>query len=371
MKIAILSLVPGHNYGGIMQSYALKTVLERMGYEVHVVSRERKIPPLISFRQIPCYVKRIFHKFFHIADLPVLAEYSFEKNRRFQLQYMLTFCNRYLNLRQIREFTEIEPGDFDTFVVGSDQVWRPKYFEEQYCADIDNAYLSFAAQWDVKRIAYGPSFGVDEWEYTEEQTKRCAELLSRFDALSVREESGVSLCREYFGCEDVIQVCDPTMLLSKEDYESLISPDTPHFEGNMLVYCLDEGEELERLVSRITEEKLLKPFRFNSVSGVRPSVESWLRGFQNADFIITDSFHACVFSLLFHKPFVVFGNVMRGVSRIESLLKTFNQEDRLLYDASGFHDDLLTVSFDTVEDTFKSLREKSLNYLQQSLEMNL
>ena len=82
-------------------------------------------------------------------------------------------------------------------MVGSDQVWRPMY----YPTKIENAYLDFARDWNVKRMAYAASFGTSDWEYTAGQTRRCRELLRKFDVVSVREESAVGLCRKFFGGE--------------------------------------------------------------------------------------------------------------------------------------------------------------------------
>lgn len=370
MKIGILSLNPGHNYGGILQSYALQTILERMGHEVKVFCRKRQLQPSFSLRNIPRYCVRLFRNIFYISDVPVFAEYKYNKRQK-----GLFYCCK-LNLRNIASFKDVQPKEFDAFVVGSDQVWRPRYFEHQFSTSIENAFLAFAHSWNIKRVAYAPSFGVDEWEYTPEQTQRCGMFLSHFDALSVREKSGIALCREHLGRKDAVQLCDPTMLLKREDYEKLITPQTPPSRGNLLVYCLDKSEELDKLVSRISKEKNLVPF--NTLAKTTPdatyeerqmpTVESWLRAFKDAEFVITDSFHACVFSLIFKKPFLVIGNLNRGMSRFESLLATFGQEERLLRNAADYNDEHSYPSFDNVDTVFAELRSKSFNFIKESLQ---
>lgn len=369
MKIGILSLNPGHNYGGILQSYALQTMLERMGHEVKVLCRKPKLPPSFLFRNIPRYCVRFLRNIFRMSDVPVFAEYQYNKRHN-----ALFYCSK-LNLRDFDTFDDIQPSDFDAFVVGSDQVWRPMYFEHQFASNIENAYLSFALSWNVKRVAYAPSFGVEEWEYSLEQSQRCGMFLAHFDALSVREESGIALCREHLGRNDAVLLCDPTMLLKREDYESLVTSATPPSRGNLFVYCLDDSEELNTLVTRISKEKALIPFDTMPKTTPdatyeerqMPTVESWLRAFMDAELVITDSFHACVFSLIFKKPFLVIGNASRGMSRFETLLATFGQEARLLRRADDYDVKRVYPSFDNVDAVFERLRKQSLQFLNNAL----
>lgn len=119
--------------------------------------------------------------------------------------------------------------------------------------------LGFLGDADIKRVAYAASFGVDYCEYTEEQRKNCSFLLKRFNAVSVRESSGVQLCRKYFDTQ-AIQVLDPTLLLSADDYKALIKKQNSTLKGNMLVYMIDRTKEKEELVERIAQEKGLTPF---------------------------------------------------------------------------------------------------------------
>lgn len=375
MKIGIISLNPGHNYGGMLQSYALKTVLERMGHEVRVICRKRELQKSYSLLKLHRYLIRIYLILFKGSDVRVFFEAYQNRMNRKKFRETWRFCKSYLKLREVFSFSDIKPKEFDAFVVGSDQVWRPRYFEKQYESGIENAYLSFANNWEVKRIAYAPSFGVDEWEYTAEQTQHCAALLSQFDAISVRETDGVRLCKENLSGKDPIQLCDPTLLLTKKDYESLITSDTPPSKGNLLVYCLDESDELNKLVERISKEKQLKPFRTNAKKGPEltieerklPSVESWLRAFQDAEFVITDSFHACVFSLIFHKPFLVFGNKTRGMSRFDTLLSAFGQGQRQLSSADEYDESISYPSLDNADEIIAQLRIQSLDFLNKAL----
>ena len=330
MRIGILTLPLHTNYGGILQAYALQTVLERMGHKVVIIDE--------PIRQLKSSKKRIFKRIIKkIIGRPTTIfweKYSFE-NYPIVSQNINKFINRYLSRTVASSPLELKEADYDAIVVGSDQIWRPIYY-----ANIKNAYLDFAKDWKhLKRIAYAPSFGTDRWEYTEEQTKQIAELLHMFDAISVREESGIHLCRQYLNANAIL-VLDPTMLLSKEDYCNLINKsDTEAPSGGLLKYILDESDQLTELLSFISNEKQIDAFSVKAKSFLEgskaqdcicPSIETWLRGFRDAKFVVTDSFHACVFSMIFNKPFCVVGNKSRGLARFNSLLKMFNQEFRLI-----------------------------------------
>ena len=334
MRIGILTLPLHTNYGGILQAYALQTVLERMGHEVVVIDTPHSWA-LPLWKRPLIYTKRLIKKYLlGQYDITILAEEKRKKEYPIISTYTDQFINKYIHRKIVKSLEELQEKDFDAIVVGSDQIWRPKYYSK-----IENAFLAFAKNWKVKRIAYATSFGTDDWEYTPTQVIKCTELLKLFDSISVREESGVQLCKEHFGVE-AKHVLDPTMLLNKEDYIHLIEvADTSKSKGNLLTYILDETPKKQELVKQIAKKTGLIPFQVNSKSKtnntpleecIQPPVEQWLRGFYDADFVVTDSFHACVFSILFNKPFVVVGNKERGMARFESLLKLFHLEERMI-----------------------------------------
>ena len=260
---------------------------------------------------------------------------------------------------------------FDAVIVGSDQVWRPKYSQP-----IEEAFLSFLGDADIKRIAYAASFGVDYCEYTDEQRKRCSSLLKKFNAVSVRESSGVQLCQEYFDTK-AIQVLDPTLLLSADDYRALIKKGkTQPSKGNLLVYMLDRTKEKEAFVERIAQEKGLTPFWMSSdvdddtlplEQRIKMPVEQWLRSFDDAEFVLTDSFHGCVFSIIFRKQFLAMGNKERGLSRFQSLLALFSLQDRLILSPDEYKSNLSSIDYDQVQARLKFLQTQSFSFLKTNL----
>lgn len=336
MRIGILTPAPRVNYGGIMQAYALQTVLEQMGHDVKVIYTPRKPWGLSLWEKPFAYTKRFIRKYLLRRGNKVFVEQY--ENEIFPLisQHTQQFVDKYIHLFCVDRLSQLKEDDFDVIVVGSDQIWRPKYYDK-----IEESFLSFARFWRIKRVAYAASFGTDQWEYTPAQTAICSDLAKLFDIVTVREESGVNLCKTHLGIE-ARHVLDPTLLLNQDDYVRLVKQgefSQSQSKGSLFHYILDDSQAKQSIIKRIADEQNLNPFHVNGKVYVRTaplegriqsSVEQWLRGFMDADFIVTDSFHGCVFSILFQKPFVVIGNEKRGMARFCSLLQMFGLEDRLI-----------------------------------------
>ena len=374
MRIAIITLHLTGNYGGILQNYALQKVLTDMGHTVETVQVpwQWKLP---LWRMPLSYGKRCLKKYVLRRDCRIFYEQWYNATHKDLIAQMQEFVKQYIRTRYVKSFSALREGDYDVLIAGSDQIWRPKYSYKP----ITLAYLSFARHWKaVKRIAYAASFGTEEWEYTPEQTAQCASLAQLFDAVSVREKSAVGLCKEHFGVK-AVHVLDPTMLLSASDYRRLFeeSPQLHRAEGQLLTYVLDASPAKDEMVKRIAAHYQYKPFRANSrfeehdaplEERKQPSVEQWLSDFYNTEFVVTDSFHATVFSILFGKPFVVIGNKERGLSRIYSLLEMFGLEKHII---NSIEDLNLKQGYgydvQQVNERLRSVRQQSLLFLQQSL----
>ena len=377
MRIGILTLPLHTNYGGILQAYALQTVLERMGHEVVVFDTPNRMP-LPPLKDIPkCFLKRIIKKLLGRNQKIFYEYYHNKKVIPVVSQNTQRFINSHIHRKEISDFKELDRDSYDAIVVGSDQVWRPLYFVPGWrWQEIENVFLSFASKWNIKRLSYAASFGTDDWEYTDQQTRRCKALLQVFDAISVRETNGVTLCKKYFDMNSV-HVLDPTMLLNEADYSIFFQKsNTPKSNGTLLNYILDETEKNRVLIMNVANQKCLRAFSVTNPyendetkplnERIKPSVEKWLRGFYDAEFVITDSFHACVFSILFKKQFVVVGNKERGLSRIESLLLCFGIENRIVEDSAQVMR-LPLIDYDTVYIKLEKYRKKSLEFLNVTL----
>ena len=196
-----------------------------------------------------------------------------------------------------------------------------------------------------------------------------------FDAVSVREESGVTLCKEHLGV-NASWVLDPTLLVDTRYYVEHIAKDETDYPSSMCFgYILDSSDEKEAIFNHIATTQGLQMSSFQNVddsdNGAAPSVESWLKAFHDAEFVFTDSFHGCVFSIIFNKPFVVYGNVNRGMARFHSLLSMFGLKNRLVTTP----DDAANVAYqpvdwDAVNIRLSELRKVSKEFLFTSLNSN-
>ena len=358
MRIAILTLPLHVNFGGILQCYALQTVLERMGHEVSVLNTD--FVNVDYKTRIRLFIKRLVKTCIGKES----KFYGWKTEREITQKYTQVFIRKHIHLLNVQDLSLLKEDDFDAIVVGSDQIWRPMYYQP-----IANAYLKFAKDWtSIKRIAYATSFGTDKWEYTHEETQECASLVKLFDAVSVRENSAVDLCRKYLEVE-AVQVLDPTLLLSKEDYLKLIDQSKLKKNEGVFTYFLDVTSSKMDLANRIAKERGLKLYQFNNPNvdclslhfekRIQQPIEEWIAGFRDASFVVTDSFHGCVFSIIFNKPFVVIGNEERGIARLKSLLSMLDFDYSV---ASNIHQ-LQKIEWNKTKLILDKYRQISLSFL--------
>ncbi len=380
-KIGILTLPLHTNYGGNLQAYALMTVLKTMGHEVWLINRQHNIMP--AWKYPFAIIKRIILKFFLLKkNIEIFREIKQKKRYPIISQFTQPFLDKYIS-PQTRSFhssneltTGIDKYNFDVIVVGSDQVWRVAY-----APTIEDYFLGFINKDKIKKVSYAASFGTSDWEFSKESTEKCGMLLKNFDAVSVRETDGVKLCQERFQVE-AEHVLDPTMLLVASDYMKLVDPDYVDKHGKeLLVYFLDSTSDKETVISGIEKKYNYKSFKVNSKTEqkdkdcldvkelIAPPIESWIAGFADAKFVVTDSFHACVFSILFNKPFVVYGNENRGLSRFTSLLQMFKLEERLIYSSTQL-DQILSrpINWENVNATLEAKRKTSTDFLAKAVQ---
>lgn len=375
MKIGIITIPPKGNYGGIMQAYALQYILSAKGNDVELIMPNNvvnfKLNPLIA----PLvYAKRLYRKYIKgERDLLIRYENRIQYEIDTIAQNMCHFIDT--NMRQYKcgSYADICSNDFDAIVVGSDQVWRVKYLE-----NILSAYLDFAKNWKIKRIAYAASFGIDNMsEYSQAEIEECAKLAKLFDAISVREDSAKELCKNYFNV-DAQHLLDPTMLLESSHYNE-ISDSVDRQSNIVFSYFLDQSKDKKKIENYIAERLALRPYqvlpnllftpgRKELENYLLPSPERWLAAFRDAEFVVTDSFHGAVFSIIFNKPFVVVMNKERGAARFTSLLKMFGLEDRLIHssdDIKEHHFD--DIDWSRVDSIKKEWQDKSFNFIKKNL----
>lgn len=329
MKIGILTLPFNNNYGGLLQSYALQTYLRKRNHEVNVLNIKMVASPMTFVQRIKSGIKFMCGK-----------TYRDRKKYENLSQNMTSFVAANMSVKYYK--SNNENYNLDAFIVGSDQVWRFDYTKENY----KKYFLDFVEDKNVKRIAYAASFGIDNWNLSIPQTKEIVGLIKKFDAVSVRENSGIELCKDNLEIE-AQQMIDPAMLLTKNDYLKLVDSSQDNVDEDLLVYMLDLDLEKKELIKKITEELNYKPFTVglqnldNTKKNIYPPISNWLNGFLKAKFIITDSFHGTAFAILFNKPFITYGNSERGITRFDSILNQFNLKSRYISKLSDLNSQII------------------------------
>lgn len=339
MNISIVTQALLDNYGGLLQNFALQRVLKSMGHSPRTIDYR----PLTNFyREFP----RVFGSWMKTVYLFVFKgiRRDFARFRQPKKRNPIfdSFVSQWIDISaQTSQYSynQLKNEKSDAIIVGSDQVWRPKM---NYC--VEDMYLRFVKNIPARRIAYAASFGVDEWEYTAKQTKECSALAKKFNAISVREESGVDLCQKNLDV-NAVWVLDPTLLLKKEDYLEVCENVSASSELYLAAYVLNMSESISKECKQIAAEKGLELKVFSADAQASLSVPEWLAMFRDASYVVTDSFHGTVFSIIFGKEFKCIYNEVRGAARFESLLNLYN---------SG---------------KLEEMRQFSLNWLKNALEL--
>jgi hypothetical protein len=365
MKIAILTQALHSNYGGLLQNYALQQVLRQMGHDGVTIDRhiERKESLLKNFvKWLYRHVKSTYNSGFLTAKQKqriACLQTQFIKQNIIKTPKLIT---------QAQFDAYVSNNRFDAYIVGSDQCWRPCY-----SANIKNYFLDFIQDSTTKKVSYAASFGVDVWEYSEALTPVVEKLAKEFDAVSVRERSAVDLCKKHLN-RDATWVVDPTMLLGADGFMKFITPDNSR--QFVLNYLLEESAQSKALVRAVANELNIDNIIDNLPSPIfkrcdtlskhtNISVEKWLSNIYNSSFVITDSFHGAVFSILFNKPFIVKLNAVRGNTRLESLLEDFDLVECICQDVEHFK--LPTFNWQKINIKVQSRKFESYNFLANAL----
>lgn len=355
MKIGILTHPLESNYGGILQNYALQQALIRLGHQ----------PITIDYHPLPPAGESIRHNLksiFRLVCKGIKPRFRFidrpnPKFRKF-ISDNINTTQYYLTLKQ----NIIADNRLDAIIVGSDQVWSHLYIKRY---KISNMFLGFIHNdCNIPKISYAASFGVDKWHYNQTDTAMMRQLISRFDAVSVREASGVNLCREHLRC-DAIHLLDPTLLLNATDYSKLIKRKTTTEENTLLAYILDKSPEKIAHINHIATKLNLKVKIVGAHSNVSYSIEEWLNLFKNCHYVVTDSYHGTIFSIIFRKDFSCIVNTQRGGDRFHSLLSMLELNNRLLIDNRP---DTSPINWDKTEKRIEFHQNASFEFLRKHLE---
>lgn len=357
MLIGTITFHGALNFGSALQAYALQRVLTLMGHEVRIVDYQAR-----DYEQY-----RLFQPNHPKITFRVLSQWSRfysrkESFKRFQKSFYHLTSNS-ISWKNEAPLSKVA-DEFDCFICGSDQIWNLD------CTGgvVEPYFLSFAGS--KRRVAYAPSLAHTSFKPENFDRERVARLLSKFDYLSVREEETVPLFQPLVD-KPIDVVLDPTLLLNAADYAEMTSKTVLEGEYIFMYLLRDCSELIESTlamaeatgmkVAYISEKKLDIP---NSVNlfGVGP--EEFVSLIARANLILTNSFHATVFSVLFHKPFRVYATDRSG-ARMRDLLSNIGLSNRCVDVMCA--DDVAPCDWSDVDSLLDSLREHSRAYLRKAL----
>lgn len=380
MKIGVLTLHLFGNYGGMLQAYAMVKTLQDMGHNAAYLQYLPK--SLSSFRK---KTRQLINECLDVKQR-ILA-FALKHNIVSSLNKVPLLLYREIThnfqKRNIASFSiqknpavSFEASGIDAVVVGSDQVWRDIYARPKM--PLPFFFLDFVPE-PVRRrsISYAASFGTATWGGDEQETEKCGSLLQDFKAVSVREHSGIEICKQFFG-KDAVQMPDPTMLLNIPDYNTIIGqkktwcPTSPY----IATYILDTAPEINHTIAKFAGNKQIQPLMANSRASklrdrIPMSVAQWLRLIRDSEYLITDSFHGCVFAIIFNKPFVCLGNASRGSARFDSLLRVYGLHNRMI---TGLTPDSISqivntpIDWNRVNTIRHSEQQRAFDFLKQHLD---
>lgn len=374
MRIGILTVPFNNNYGGYLQAFALLTTLKELGHKPTIIMYRHKKEKVGIKLKIKFFIENLIKGIMDRRSYPLI--YDREKILAYKGRKMIEFESHYLIPQTERFYTDeaLEIGCkdfFDAICVGSDQVWRAIYVP-----NIKNYFLAFTKGWNLKRYAYAASFGTDEPEYTQKQKQSCSELIKNFDAISVREESAVSVI-ESWGVDTahVETVLDPTLLLKKEQYLNILDKHKTMAKEKIFCYVLDKTDTVKDYISRCinyTNKEMLQISDIQAGMNILPSVETWLAYIRDCDIVITDSFHGTVFSIIMNKPFLVVANGSRGIARFEDLLQRFGLKNRIV-SKKNCPESILerTIDWEVVNKNIELQRQESFNFIKKNFKTDV
>lgn len=358
-KVATITWHTYNNYGGVLQAYALRQAIIQLGYnKVDIIDYN----PNIQRKKIT--KKDIYRKL--LLRQEYIKKLIKEKNEKFDKfrKDNFTFTRKCDNATELFLLND----QYDKFICGSDQIWAPTLYNENY-------FLSFVNN-DSKKISYAPSMGLTTIEnrYVKENIRK---LVSKFESISIREEKGKEIIKEFTN-KDIEVVLDPTLLLNKEEWNKNFELEDSK-KDYIVFYCLGSNKKHYKTAKKIAkslnmELKIIPGdvFDYKKEGLQNASPEEFLKLIYNASMVITDSFHGTIFSINFNIPFVTLkrfkDNKFSQNSRIYNILKKVNLEERIYNDNLKYFVENTKVDFAACNKIIEQERKNSLKFLQSSLE---
>lgn len=357
-RIGIITFHCSYNYGSALQAYALKRFLELKGYDVRIINFIFDT----DFNQYRLFRTQLYKKNIKALFSDLLFFYKNYKRKKefmeFAKQNFNLTPNEYHDIVSMKELNK----KFDIFICGSDQIWNLDCTQ-----GIVPAYFLQFAEKNKLKIAYAPSLA--HTRFSRDYSTELMESIKNIDYLSIREKSTLSLIQPLTK-KHVYDVLDPTLLLDKADYEPICS-NISNGKAYIFVYMLEYDEALVSYSNTISRNmnipimyianKKFSGLQGKNLFGIGPNL--FLGYIKNAAYIITNSFHATVFSIIFNKKFITF-TTRHSSSRVVDLLHNLGISERI-YQSTV--DITLEIDYSSVKNRMQNLRKESISYLRHAL----
>lgn len=350
-QVGIITFHSADNYGAVLQAYALQHYIEIFsGCNVEIIDyreTDENHGPFVFVRATHNWLKNLVLSFMRILNYPSVKQ-RHERFEEFREEYLHLTHKRYIGMESLKQVRK------DFYITGSDQVFNPKLKNYRaYYLDFDKGH--------GKKIAYAPSFGIST--FNDDITKQILPLLTDFDVLSCREESGASYLSKILN-RPIPTVVDPVFLLSKDEWSRVAT--LPKRKKYLLVYCLSKGKsrQLQKIAKEVAAKESLDIITIEN-EGPREFV-GYIMG---ADFVVTDSFHGTSFSLIFGKRHIsCIINKSKG-TRIENVMRMVGKEEELVYDLGNYSYKSEAIKTYSVSNLLEI--ERSKDFLKTHLSCNL
>lgn len=365
-KIGILTYHRVFNFGSLLQTYALQKYLEDKGQKVEVIDYypERLQKKRLLFHINPKWSRPVWKLIIHLIPAVI--------TRMLGYHMMNTFLRKYVHLSKKTYKTEEdlkkELPIYDIYLNGSDQVWNVETADGM----VDKVFFMGFLPNKCIRAAYAGSFGKDD--FSDKSLKEIKKYLSKYSAISVRENSGVDILNK-IGIDNGQWVLDPTFLLKPVQWKK-IQAKMKLPKKYLLVYNLNRNSRITRLAQQIANEKELEIVNFAHsfvfIKGAKnivcPTPNLFITLFENANYVVTDSFHGTAFSINFGKQFICVP-APRFNSRLNSILDLIGESDRLLGDKDDFDIINRRIDYTKVRKILDNERKKADTFIERVINL--
>lgn len=363
MKVGILTFHASHNYGSMLQAYALQHVLTKLGVENEIINfrsdiQKSLISPPISVAHLRSSLSKIMRE-------PVKTLHLLKKYNRFE-KFLKNDLNTSIELNMPKDVeTYVTEQKFDALITGSDQIWNPD------CWDFDLCYaLNF--QFFGNRIAYAPSLGLHPGKISESKLKPLIKAIDNYDFISTREKNGSDFINAILG-RQIETVLDPTLLLEVEYYTNIQTDVEVCNEPYILYYTPREHygwfEKAKQFAEKVNMKILITQdfIEYEGANIIRfydCGPREFISVVKNASICVGDSFHLLAFSLIFQKEFYLLSNELD--SRMINILEPLNLQSRLIIGQDPIRQ-ANVIDYVNVKKKLEYMQELSLKYLKRAL----